>query len=262
MRANFKNLHFKWIGGATWVMYYQGLRIACDPVLCQKGTLQDYGFFKSKRITAPEFAEYDFKDIDLWLITHAHEDHLDAEGLKKIESDAKIITHKNALKKLSTISPLDIKKLKNGEKMIFQKGEMEVEVEAMPAVHGANLFSSVLAGGVNGYWINIQYQFENTSIYITGDTILNEKVRNKLKNRKADILIPNMGGVLGNRFGGPLTLNAEMLDELTKLLNPALVFPVHINSFKHYSEPVDKLKSLKFNGLKFLKEGDSYAFSA
>ncbi|MBX2842891.1 MAG: MBL fold metallo-hydrolase [Flammeovirgaceae bacterium] len=260
MKANLKNLHFKWIGGATWVLYYQGLRIACDPVLCNKGTLQDYGFFKSKRITGPKCVEDDFKGIDLWLITHAH--HLDDAGLQKIEPDSKILTHKNAVKKLKSIAPLDLNKMRSGKTIFFQKGEIEIEVEAMPAVHGNNLISSKLAGGVNGYWININYQFEQISIYVTGDTVLNNRIRNHLKNKKVDILIPNMGGVLENRFGGPLTMNAAMLEEMSNLLKPSLIFPVHFNSFKHYSEPIEKLKKLKFKGLRLLEEGDSFAFSA
>ena len=55
------NVEFKWIGGATWILDVQGLRIACDPVLCPAGTVQDYGFFSSKRLNDPVFADDDFE---------------------------------------------------------------------------------------------------------------------------------------------------------------------------------------------------------
>ena len=41
---------FHWIGGATFVLSIGKLNIACDPVLCEKGTIQDYFWFKSKRL--------------------------------------------------------------------------------------------------------------------------------------------------------------------------------------------------------------------
>jgi L-ascorbate metabolism protein UlaG (beta-lactamase superfamily) len=33
---------FHWIGGATFVMTIGNLNIACDPVLCEKGEIQDF----------------------------------------------------------------------------------------------------------------------------------------------------------------------------------------------------------------------------
>lgn len=80
-----------WIGGATFILSIGNLNIAVDPVLCQKGTVQDYFWFKSERIEQPVYSEGDFENIDLWLITHNHEDHLDSIGLSKISSSSKVI---------------------------------------------------------------------------------------------------------------------------------------------------------------------------
>jgi L-ascorbate metabolism protein UlaG (beta-lactamase superfamily) len=57
------NIEFKWIGGATWILDVQGLRIACDPVLCPARTVQDYGFFSCKRLNDPVFADNDFENM-------------------------------------------------------------------------------------------------------------------------------------------------------------------------------------------------------
>jgi len=35
-------LIFNWIGGATFVLSIGDLNIACDPVLCEKETIQDF----------------------------------------------------------------------------------------------------------------------------------------------------------------------------------------------------------------------------
>ncbi len=47
-------IQFKWIGAATWVLNINGLKIACDPVLCPKNTVHKYApGLKSKRLTEP-----------------------------------------------------------------------------------------------------------------------------------------------------------------------------------------------------------------
>src|SRR3989338_3900316 len=100
------------IGGATFVYSIstnqnEKLTIACDPVLCPKGQVHDYGLFKSTRLQEPELeGEGDLKDVDIWLLTHGHEDHLDIFGFQKIlsgKSNSIIIAHpsvENLLKKV------------------------------------------------------------------------------------------------------------------------------------------------------------------
>ena len=65
---------FYWIGGATFILSIGNLNIAVDPVLCTKGIVQDYFWFKSRRIEEPVYNERDFDNIDLCLITHNHKD--------------------------------------------------------------------------------------------------------------------------------------------------------------------------------------------
>jgi len=86
------------------------LNIAVDPVLCERGTIQDYFWFKSQRIEQPVYTEKDFENIDLWLITHNHEDHLDKIRLSKISNSSKVISNKNASKILqeSGINDLEV----------------------------------------------------------------------------------------------------------------------------------------------------------
>jgi N-acyl-phosphatidylethanolamine-hydrolysing phospholipase D len=103
---------FHWIGGATFVMTIGNLNIACDPVLCERGKIQDYFWFKSKRLEEPMYDEKTFSNIDLWLITHNHEDHLDSIGLSKIESDCIVVSNGNASKKLTDKGITDLTSIK------------------------------------------------------------------------------------------------------------------------------------------------------
>lgn len=49
------DLTFHWVGGATWSLTVDGITVAGDPVLCPAGTVQDYGWFRSRRLEDPVY---------------------------------------------------------------------------------------------------------------------------------------------------------------------------------------------------------------
>jgi len=182
---------FKPIGGATWILQINDLKIACDPVLCTKGTVKDFFWFKSKRIEEPILENTDFSDIDFWLLTHNHEDHLDKAGLKIIDKKAKLIIHKNLKKRLHSYNTHILKHNKKAELSIK---DFTIKIEAIPAVHGVIPISAMAAGGVNGYWLTIKKECTKLEIYISGDTVYKRRVTKAIQNRMPNIYIPNVGG--------------------------------------------------------------------
>jgi len=167
---------FNWIGGATFVLNIGDLNIACDPVLCPKGTVQDFFWFKSQRIEHPVYSENDFENIDLWLITHNHEDHLDRIGISKISEAAEVVCNKNSSKILQENGRNNLTILNwKQTKVIFLKG-YGIEIEAIAAIHGVNPLSALFAGKVNGYYLTISRGKSKTRIYITGDTVFKVSV--------------------------------------------------------------------------------------
>jgi L-ascorbate metabolism protein UlaG (beta-lactamase superfamily) len=252
------NIEFTWVGGATWILEIQGLKIACDPVLCPMGTVQDYFWFKTERLEEPVFTDADFGDIDLWLITHGHEDHLDDIGLSRIGQGAHVVTHENAMEKLRKTSPRGITVLNWRETKSFSIRDMDVTIEAMPAVHGVNPISAFFAGRVNGYWINIVKDRESKSVYVTSDTVTHKKVLEALKGRKVDLLVPNMGAAKRGSWLGTLTLSAAMLNRIQAIVKPELTVPVHFGTFEHYVEPISKIGEPATGILEILAPGETY----
>ena len=248
-------LIFYWIGGATFILSIGNLNIAVDPVLCEKGTVQDYFWFKSKRIEQPIYTEKDFDNIDLWLITHNHEDHLDSIGLSKISNSSKIICNKNSSKILQKNEKNDLTILSwKQTKKINLKG-YSIEIEAIPAIHGVSPLSALLAGKVNGYYLTISKGKEKIRIYITGDTVYKNKTIKTLKNKEIDLLIPNMGAAKQGSWIMALTLNSKMLKKMISELNPEIVIPVHYETFEHYKEPVKKIKEINDERIKLVEVG-------
>ena len=250
------DITFKWIGAATWVLNIDGVKIACDPVLCGKETVQDHRFFKGKRRTDPQYTDNDFKDIDFWLLTHPHEDHIDAYGVTKIEPSTKIYANSNLKKWLKLIYAKNVDYLKWGERRIFQKNDIKITIEAIPCIHASNYIVAKFAGSVNGYWLTIEKNKSIIEIYVSGDTINHKKVKNHLKGYKADIMIPFVGAGGLTKLGGPYTFTASQVIDMAKVINPVKILPVHHKTFSIYEEPIEEL--YKYNDDRVVKfdEGD------
>jgi len=246
---------FNWIGGATFILSIGNLSIAVDPVLCEKGTVQDYFWFKSARIEQPVYNENDFQDIDLWLITHNHEDHLDSIGLSKISNSSKTVCNKNSFKILQENGTNDLTILDWEQSKTFNIKGYSIEIEAIPAIHGVNPLSALLAGKVNGYYLTISHGEEKFKIYITGDTVYKNRTIKTLENKEIDLLIPNMGAAKEGSWIMTLTLNSKMLKKLISKLNPKTVIPVHYGAFEHYKEPVEVIKKINDERIKIVEVG-------
>ncbi len=252
-------IQFKWIGAATWVLNINGLKIACDPVLCPKNTVHKYApGLKSKRLTEPVFDEDDFKNIDIWLISHEHEDHLDKHGLSKIDPETIIVANKKAKKVLQTIYPKNLNIVRCGQVLSYKIDELTVEIKTMPTVHASNSIMASLIGGGNGYWLNIKKKDAILKIYVSGDTINHKKVLNALHGWKADILIPNIGAPFQNAFGGPYTFTIKTLQSVIDTIKPDIILPVHFGSFSHFHESSSTIKAWADKRVKIFAEGDCF----
>lgn len=252
-------IDFKWVGAATWVLSIDEMKIACDPVLCPKGTVQTHApGFNSTRLTEPVYDGEDFENVDLWLISHEHEDHLDGHGLAQIRPEAHIVSNKKSEKVLGTIQPKNHMAARPGQILTYRMKGLSIDVNVMPAVHGSNFLSALLLGGGNGYWLKIRKETAELDIYVTGDTVSHPKVLAALNGRKADILIPNIGAPFQNVFGGPFTFTVKDLQPVIDTVRPDIILPVHFGTFSHFQESHQAIRSWGDERVKIFKEGDTF----
>ena len=235
--------HLKWVGGATWVLNVGKIKIACDPVLCAKGAVQDYRFFKSERLDKPVYTRDDFKGVDFWLITHPHEDHLDMRGLAVI-GDAPIVSPVPLGKKKNTTV------LKWGDTHLMDiPGKGSIGITAIPAIHSIHSLLGGMIGNGNGYLLGYDDGNGAYNIYVSGDTLIHGRVVRALMGKPVDLAILNtgnavLGGGLLSRIAGRITMNKKDVAKFDRLFHPKTILPVHWGTFSHYRETMDSAGDL------------------
>jgi len=183
------DLKITFIGHGTLMFTYGGKVIHVDPW----SKLADY----SKLPKA-----------DLVLITHEHQDHLDADALKKISTkQTQILLNSESSKKVK-----DGAAMANGD----VKEAVGVKIEAVPAynlVHKRDTGQPFHPKGMgNGYIIT----FGDKRMYVAGDTENTPEMK-ALKGIDIAFLPMNL----------PFTMTPEMVADAAKGFKPKILYPYH-----------------------------------
>jgi len=255
------NITFKWIGGATWILQIDSVKIACDPVLCSEGHVQDYKYFKTTRLNSPVYNESDFKNVNLWLLTHNHEDHIDSKGFEMIENDSVIISHKSLKSLFKNNIHKHLRFLKRNDESEISVDGVNINVKAVPAVHAKKSFLGNMVGNGNGYILEITRSILIYRIYITGDSVYNKKLKKNVGYANIDLIIANSGSAMAgrsllSRIIGRITNNTGDIKKMNTDLNPGMIIPVHWGTFSHYSEIITDDSFKGYDNIKIINPGE------
>jgi L-ascorbate metabolism protein UlaG (beta-lactamase superfamily) len=122
-----------------------------------------------------------------------------------------------------------------------QPGRRSIEVTATPCRHGPPL-SRPFAGDAIGFALRWEGD-EETALWISGDTVLYDGVRQVADRLRIDTALIHLGGV---RFPvtGPLryTMTAHDAVELCRLIKPRVAIPIHYEGWAHFQEARDAIE--------------------
>lgn len=222
------------LGGPTLLIETGGWRILTDPTFDPPGRRYNFGWGTSSRKTeGPAIAPEDLGPIDAVLLSHDHhDDNLDDAGRALLPAAGVVITTAAGARRLGgTTRGLE----PWGATRLEAEGRPTITVTATPCRHGPPL-SKPLVGDVVGFALTWEGQ-ERGAVWISGDTVLYDGVREVAGRVDVDVAILHLGGV---RFPvtGPLryTLTAGEAVELCGLIRPRVAIPIHYEGWSHFRQ--------------------------
>ena len=165
-------------------------------------------------------------DADIIAITHSHYDHFSEEDILKVKNDETKIVITNDLLERTLQLGFEEKNITIATPSNLYK-VLDIQVNTISAYNENKKFHPKANNWV-GYILNI----ENQKIYIAGDTDITEEN----KNIKCDVaLVP---------VGGTYTMNYKEAAELTNIIRPKKVIPMHYAEIVGNKEDAIKFKKL------------------
>jgi L-ascorbate metabolism protein UlaG (beta-lactamase superfamily) len=228
------------VGGPTVLIEAAGWRILTDPTFDAPGRKYNFGWgTSSRKLAGPAIAAADLGPIDAILLTHDHhDDNLDAAGRTLLPSAGVVVTTASGAGRLGG----ETRGLANWQTTVLEApSRRAVEVTATPCRHGPPL-SHPLVGDVIGFALRWDGQ-EDGVLWISGDTVLYDGVRQVADRLHVDTAILHLGGV---QFPvtGPLryTMTARDAIELCGLIRPRTAIPLHYEGWKHFNEGREQIE--------------------
>jgi len=227
------------IGGPTVLIEVAGWRLLTDPTFDPAGGKYRFGWGTgSEKLAGPAIAADAIGPIDAVLLSHDHhDDNLDAAGRALLPGAGVVVTTVAGAQRIGGdatargLAPWATTTLE-------APGRTPIEITATPCRHGPPL-SRPIVGDVIGFALRWDGQ-EHGQVWISGDTVLYDEVREVPERLDVGTAILHLGGV---RFpvSGPLryTMNAAEAVELSGLLDPHAIVPIHYEGWKHFREGRD-----------------------
>jgi L-ascorbate metabolism protein UlaG (beta-lactamase superfamily) len=222
------------IGGPTALIEVGGWRLLTDPTFDPPGRSYRFGWGTgSRKLAGPAIAADAVGPIDAVLLTHEHhEDNLDPAGRALLPSVRTLVTTVSGAARLEG----DVRGLADWERTrLAAPGRPTIDVTATPCRHGPPL-SRPIVGDVIGFALGWEGQ-EHGVVWISGDTVLYDGVREVPERLSVGTAILHLGGV---QFPvtGPVryTMTAKGAVELGGLLRARTLIPLHYEGWKHFRE--------------------------
>jgi len=171
--ANWSNTQvtLAWIGHATVLINFFGIKILTDPALFPRIGIRLPGFtIGPKRLTAPALQFQELPQIDLILLSHAHFDHFDLRTLRCFDENTTVITARATSDLLKHTRFRDITELGWGERNSKTTAAGEVNISAFEVNHWGARKQRDTYRSYNGYLL----EQNGRRIIFTGDTAMTD----------------------------------------------------------------------------------------
>ena len=213
------------IRNATLKLNYAGKIIIIDPMLSNKGDFESFAGITQNPIVDLQMSKNEIlNNLDLVLVTHTHIDHFDPAAQQIIPKQLPLFCQPTDEDKIKASGFLNVIPIKTDVQW------ENIHIHRTGGKHGSGEVLKQM-GLVSGFVL--QSDSEPT-VYIVGDSILVEEVKNVLHQFIPDIIITNSGGAYMPGYEQtPILMDEEQTLELVKLMPNSTVIAVHLEALDH-----------------------------
>jgi L-ascorbate metabolism protein UlaG (beta-lactamase superfamily) len=256
-------MELTYLGTATLALRHGDTRLLTDPAFDPKGSTYDFGPWFTPRAWFASEKRYDTPAspaagrFDAVLLSHDHHaDNLDLAGralIADVARVARVVTTVPSARRLARpASPTDApgRGLGLGERAVgLAPGASTrvgpITITATLARHGPNLTPQVHE--VTGFLLDIE---DGPRIWISGDTVFFPALAATLaeirQQRPVDLAVVHCGAVGFPRVpglgGARFTFDAAEAIAACRVLDPALIVPIHRTGWAHFQQPEADLR--------------------
>lgn len=221
-----------WIGHATVLINFHGIRILTDPTLGDRcGVDLGIGTAGPKRYIAPALRLEELPPIDLVLLSHAHMDHMDLASLESLAGKTTIVAAKNTSDLLANAKAKPPTELGWGDDFTLKTDRGELRIEAFEVKHwGKRWPDEKIVRGYNGYIL----RREGRAVLFGGDTAETTLFGDLRSRGPFDAAIMPIGAY------DPWIRShctPEQAVAMASAAGAAYIIPVHHQTFKLSDEP-------------------------
>ncbi|GCE18538.1 MBL fold metallo-hydrolase [Dictyobacter kobayashii] len=253
------------IGNATMLLRYAGFTILTDPNFLHRGEHVHLGYgLKAERLQNPAISLAELPPLDMVLLSHMHEDHFDRGVARDLNKGVAITTTPQAAEALRKLHFYRIYPLSTWQTLTLEKGAQRLHITAMPGKHGPGPLYRLLPP-VMGSMLEFESPGQaRFSIYITGDTLMYNKLREiPRRYHEIDLAILHLGGT--RLFKVMLTMDGKQGVKMIELINPRTAIPVHYNDYSVFTSPLRDFQTEVEEArlaerVHYLVRGDTYTF--
>lgn len=207
-----------------------------DPQLDPAGARPAVGNTPNERrnplVELPEPAQNIAAEVEAILVTHLHADHLDATAVEVLPKDVALLCQPPDATALRQRGFIDVRSVEEA----LDWGALRVT--RTNGRHGTGEIAERMAP-VSGFVITTP---DEPTLYIAGDTIWCDEVREAVDRHHPDIIVANAGGA---RFleGDPITMTADDVVALARHATSARIVAVHLEAVNHCVETRTDLRA-------------------
>jgi L-ascorbate metabolism protein UlaG (beta-lactamase superfamily) len=231
------------IGNATTILRLGSFTLLTDPNFVAAGRRVHLGYGAwTRRLLGPACAPADLPPLDGVVLSHLHGDHFDGVARAELPHETTIFTTPQARRKLRRWDFQAARGLPTWEADELVHGRERLRITAVPGRHGPGPVDRLLPDVMGSVLELFADGVCRLRLYITGDTLCRPFLA-EVPKRCGDIdaMIVHLGGT--RLLGLMLTMDDRQGVELSEMIRPGLIIPVHYNDYSVFTSSLEQFLS-------------------